>query len=106
MTPEQNNQPEDAARFDDDLALHCEGKMTLENIVDATGEFEHLNELVMLHIRKCGGFSGTDAYLKTVTPILDLLEVEIRVKYAPGITRARMKQIIHEWIDEEIQQLR
>ncbi|HRY74671.1 MAG TPA: hypothetical protein P5217_00125 [Methanoregulaceae archaeon] len=105
MTIEKNGSPNDAGSPDDDLAQHCEGKLTLENIVDSTGEFEHLNELVVLHIRKCGGFSGTDAYLAAVTPILDLLEVEIRVKYSPGMSRARMKQIIHEWIDEEIANL-
>ena len=32
--------------------------LTLEQIVDLTGEFEHLNELVMIHINNSGGFSS------------------------------------------------
>jgi len=105
MASDENDVPEDDGNPDDDLAVSCGGKLSLEKIVDSTGEFEHLNELVVLRIRKCGGFSGAESYLKEVTPILDLLEVEIRVKYSPGITRARMKKIIHEWIDEEIRHL-
>lgn len=106
MTPEQDGSPEKCGSPDDDLATFCRGKMTLESIVDSTGEFEHLNELVMLHVRRCGGFTDEGAYLKTVTPLLDLLEVEIRVKYSPGMTRTRMKKVIGEWIDQEIAELR
>jgi hypothetical protein len=80
--------------------------MTLEAIIDATGEFEHLNDLVMLHIEKSGGFKGTADYFRVVTPILDLLEVEIRVRYVPGITKKQMKLIIQDWIDKEIAGLR
>ena len=32
----------------------------------------------MLHIESAGGFAGADAYFRTVQPLLDLLEVEIR----------------------------
>lgn len=32
--------------------------MTLEQIIDMTGEFVHLNELIMLHIESAGGFAG------------------------------------------------
>ena len=106
MNPDDPDPPEKPDNPDDDLVTHCAGKMTLESIIDSTGEFEHLNELVMLHIGKCGGYTGPDHYLKTVTPILDLLEVEIRVRYTTGITRARMKQVIHDWIDQEIAGLR
>ena len=102
MTPDENGSPENDGAPDDDLAMSCGGKMTLENIVDSTGEFEHLNRLVMLTIEQCGGFTDTGSYLKTVTPILDLLEVEIRVKYTSGMTRTRMKNIISEWIEQEI----
>ena len=52
--------------------------MTLEQIIDMTGEFVHLNELIMLYIESAGGFAGADAYFRTVQPLLDLLEVEIR----------------------------
>ena len=76
--------------------------MTLEEIVDASGEFEHLNELVMLHIERSGGMKSPDDYLNLVTPLLDLLESEIRVRYMPGITKQQMKLIIQDWIDKEI----
>jgi len=39
--------------------------MTLENIIDRTGELEHLNELVMLQLNKAGGFTCTESYFST-----------------------------------------
>lgn len=87
---------------DEDLFISCSGKMTLESIIDSTGEFEHLNELMRLSLDKFGGFKGTDEYFKTVTPILDLLEVEIRVRYRSGMTIKQMKLVIQDWIDKEI----
>jgi len=80
--------------------------MNLEQIVDIAGEFEHLNELVMIHLRRTGGFTGKDAYFRTVQPILDLLEVEIRVRFRPGMTRQEMKLVIQDWIDQEIKEIR
>ena len=82
------------------------GGMTLEAIVDATGEFEHLNELVILSIKKSGGLNSTRDYFETVTPILDLLEVEIRVRSVRGITQQQMKLVIQDWIDKEIAEIR
>src|SRR5512137_1129523 len=76
--------------------------MTLEAIVDLTGEMEHLNELVLLHIEKEGGFTTPDAYFAMVQPVLDLLEFEIRVRSYPGMTQKEMKLVIQDWIDEEI----
>ncbi len=80
--------------------------MNLEDIIDLTGEMEHLNELVMLRLKKEGGFTGTRDYFATVHPILDLLEVEIRIRYRPGMNRDEMKGFIRDWIDCEIQALR
>jgi hypothetical protein len=76
--------------------------ITLESIIDLTGEMEHLNELVMLNLDKGGGFSCPSAYFSTVQPILDLLEGEIRTHYRMGMTRHDMKIIIQDWIDAEI----
>jgi hypothetical protein len=76
--------------------------MTLETIIDLTGELEHLNELVMLHLEKEGGFTTPASYFVAVQPILDLLEFEIRFRYCPGMTRTAMKLLIQDWIDEEI----
>lgn len=80
--------------------------MTLETIIDLTGELEHLNELVMLHLENVGGFTSPSSYFATVQPILDLLEYEIRIRYCAGMTRQDMKLVIQDWIDEEIAELR
>jgi hypothetical protein len=79
--------------------------MTLEQIVDVTGEFGHLNELVVVHINKNRGFSSPEAYFKIVQPILDQLAVEIRIRYRPGMNKQEMKCIVQDWIDKEIAQL-
>lgn len=76
--------------------------MTLESLIDLTGEMEHLNELVMLHLDKGGGFTCTAAYFSTVQPILDMLEVEIRMRYRSGMTKNEIQLIIRDWIDQEI----
>jgi hypothetical protein len=76
--------------------------MTLETIIDLTGELEHLNELVMHHLEKEGGFTSPQSYFAAVQPILDLLEFEIRFRYCPGMTRQDMKLLVQDWIDEEI----
>jgi hypothetical protein len=80
--------------------------MTLEQIIDITGEFTHLHELVMLHIERSGGFAGPDAYFKTVQPLLDLLEVEIRVRCRQSMTQQQMKLVVQDWIDQEIRECR
>ena len=82
------------------------GRLTLEQVVEMTGEFEHLNELVLLRLERSGGFTGTEAYFKTVHPILDMLEIEIRVKCTHDTTASRMKCIVREWIDREISELK
>jgi hypothetical protein len=56
----------------------------------------------MINLEKAGGFTSTEDYLVLVAPILDLLEVEIRVRYRPGMTVQQMKLIVQDWIDAEI----
>jgi hypothetical protein len=80
--------------------------LTLEQIVDLTGEFEHLNELVMIHINNSGGFSSPDAYFRIVRPVLDKLEAEIRIRLQPGMSAATLKLVIQDWIDTEIAALK
>ncbi|MDD1698757.1 MAG: hypothetical protein LUQ36_10360 [Methanoregula sp.] len=80
--------------------------MTLENIIDRTGELEHLNELVMLQLSKAGGFTSTESYFSLVQPLLDLLEVEIRLRYYHGMTEQEMKLLVQDWIDQEIAEVR
>jgi hypothetical protein len=84
----------------------CSSGLTLESVIDLTGEFEHLNELVALHLEKGGGFTCPSAYFVAVQPVLDLLEVELRLKCRSGMTRQEMKLVVQDWIDEEIRALR
>ena len=79
---------------------------TLERIIDLTDEMAHLNQLILLHLEKCGGFTTPEAYLTVVQPVLDLLEVEIGVRYHPGMTTTEMKLVVQDWIDSEIAELR
>jgi hypothetical protein len=97
--PEQPSDP--SGGFDTDLPV----SMTLEHLIELTGEMEHLNELVLLSLEKEGGFTCTEAYFATVQPILDLLEVEIRVRYRAGMSTNEMKLIVQDWIDSEIREL-
>ena len=76
--------------------------ITLEALVTMTGEMEHLNDLVLLHVAHSGGFTGTASYFAIVTPVLDLLEKEIRIRYYDGISKDHLKHIIQVWIDKEI----
>ena len=98
----KNDTPESEDVF---LSEVTEG-MTLENIIDRTGELEHLNELVMLQLKKAGGFTCTESYFSTMQPILDLLEVEIRIRYHHGMNNQEMKLLVQNWIDEEIAELK
>ena len=76
--------------------------MTLENIIDLTGELEHLNELIVLHLDKAGGFTSTETYFSTVQPVLDLLEVEIKIRYRSEMTMQELKLLVQDWVDKEI----
>jgi hypothetical protein len=87
-------------------ADHPVFRMTLEEIIDASGEFEHLNELVVLHINRSGGLKNPDDYFTVVTPILDVLERKIRMCSVQGITQQQMKLIIQDWIDMEIAEIK
>ena len=87
---------------DDDLSPGISSRMTLEDIIDLTGELEHLNELVLLHIGKDGGITGPESYFCKVQPILDLLEIEIRIRYRAGMSCQDLKLIVQDWIDKEI----
>jgi serine/threonine-protein kinase RIO1 len=80
--------------------------MTLEGIIDLTDELAHLNELVLLHVESAGGFTCPSSYFTIVTPLLDMLEVEIRFRYRAGMSKDQMKLIVQDWIDKEIADLK
>jgi len=102
--------PDDSCEPGSDTGLTDEtfitAGLTLENIIDLTEEFEHLNELVILQIEKEGGITCPESYFNVVHPILDLLEVEIRIRYHSGMGKQEMKLLIQDWIDEEIAALK
>jgi hypothetical protein len=97
-----DSQKNDAPLPEDGFMTMVPVGMTLENIIDRTGELEHLNELVMLQLNKAGGFTSTESYFSLVQPLLDLLEVEIRLRYYHGMTDQEMKLLVQDWIDKEI----
>jgi hypothetical protein len=103
--PDDCRQPVEPQGSPDGFKTEIPVNMTLETIIDQTGEMEHLNELVLLSLDQAGGFTSTETYFSTVQPILDLLEVEIRVRYRPGMSKNEMKLIIQDWIDTEIREL-
>jgi hypothetical protein len=106
--PEQNidKDPGEILVPDDGSGSRNLSCMTLESIIDFTGELEHLNELVVLQLERNGGFTTTESYFSIVQPILDLLEVELRVRCSSGMTQQQVKLIVQDWIDEEIANLR
>jgi hypothetical protein len=79
--------------------------MTLESIIALTDELIHLNELVMLHVERSGGFTCQASYFTIVTPVLDMLEGEIRFRYRAGMSKDQIKLIVQDWIDKEIAEL-
>jgi hypothetical protein len=99
-------QKDDAPIPEDGFLAMVPVGMTLEDIIDRTGELEHLNELVMLRLEKSGGFTCTESYFSLVQPILDLLEVEIRLRYYHGMNYQEMKLLVQDWIDLEIAETR
>jgi len=110
--PDQNrindcdSQKNDAPIPEDGFLTMVPVGITLENIIDRTGELEHLNELVMIQLDKSGGFTCTESYFSVVQPILDLLEVEIRLRYYHGMNYQEMKLLVQDWIDKEIAELK
>jgi len=101
--------PQDSCATDtpaDPFACEVPTGMTLEGIIALTDELAHLNELVTLHVEKAGGFTCQASYFTIVTPVLDMLEVEIRFRYRSGMSRDQMKLIVQDWIDKEIAELR
>ena len=101
-----DSQKNDAPPMEEGFLTMVPVGMTLENIIDRTGELEHLNELVMLQLNKAGGFTCTESYFSLVQPLLDLLEVEIRLRYYHGMTDQEMKLLVQDWIDKEIAEVR
>ena len=102
---DENKDPvpdQDAVKSPEKNGAEVPVRMTLEQIIDLTGELEHLNELILLHFRKCGGFTSTESYFITVQPILDMLEGEIRFRYCSGMTTQQITLIVQDWIDKEI----
>jgi len=102
--PDDTREPVPDKPASEELAIPA--GLTLENIIDLCEEFEHLNELIMLQMEKEGGFTSPDSYFNAVHPVLDLLEVEIRIRYRTGMGKQEMKLLIQDWIDQEISCLR
>lgn len=95
MPEEANEQPQEKT-----------SGVSLEQVIDLTGEMEHLNNLVLCHLEKDGGFTNHGDYHEIVQPVLDRLEVAIQTRYRPGMNTQDVKLIVCDWIDNEIAHLR
>jgi hypothetical protein len=105
----RENMPQDPCAPDshtDPFTGEVPAGMTLEGIIGLTDELGHLNELVVLHLEQAGGFTSPASYFTIVTPVLDMLEVEIRLRYRAGMSRDQVKLIVQDWIDKEIAELK
>ena len=76
--------------------------LTLQDLIEGTGELEHLNILVLKHLEDVGGFNGKDEYFTLVHPLLDALEKHLRERLSPDMSLEEVKQIIHDWIEAEL----
>jgi len=99
---QEKNQDHSDISGSDEFRSDVPAGMTLESIIDMTGEMKHLYELVMLHVEKSGGVTGPASYFTLVSPILDMLEEEIRFRYHEGMSKDQMKLVIRDWINKEI----
>ena len=75
--------------------------LTLQALVEGTGELEHLNTLVLRHLEQAG-WTGTDNYFTLVRPLLDEMERDLRERLSPDMSPEEVKQIIHDWIEAEL----
>lgn len=99
--PKKNQDPSDISGSDE-FRSDVPAGLTLESIIDMTGEMKHLHELVMLHVEKSGGVTCPASYFTLVSPILDMLEEEIRFRYHEGMSKDQMKLVVRDWINKEI----
>ena len=76
--------------------------LTLQDLIEGTGELEHLNTLVLRHLEEEGGFSGKEEYFTLVHPLLDELELHLRERLSPDMSIEEVKQIIHDWIEAKL----
>jgi hypothetical protein len=110
--PEQNSDDDcdnpgtNAGMAEDSVSPVVLPRMTLETLIDLTGQLEHLNEMVILRLEKAGGFTSTESYFSIVQPILDMLEIEIRIRYHAGMTCQELTLIVQDWIDREIREMK
>jgi hypothetical protein len=93
-----------AIHFDEDL-LELPVPMMLERMIEVTGEFQHLVELIDIHIGINSDNSGISGFHEIVQPVLTGLDHEIRNRFRPGMEFTVMRLIVQDWIDAEIRRL-
>jgi hypothetical protein len=77
--------------------------MMLERMIDITGEFYHLGDLIA--IKKKMSRSKSHSFQEIVMPVLAGLDEEIRKRFHPDMDSIEMRLIVQDWIDKEIRRL-
>jgi len=80
--------------------------MMIERVIDLTGEFHHLVELIDLRLGGAGCDINSPAFYRIVTSILTELDREIRTRVHPGMDFTEMRLLVQDWIDADIRRVR
>ena len=102
MRDHHNESVHPAIQFDENL-MEPPVSMMLERMIDMTGEFYHLVELI--EIMKKRNNSGACSFHEIVLPVLIGLDREIKYQFHPGMEFIEMRLIVQDWIDAEIRRL-
>ena len=77
----------------------CSGK-NIEEILEMTGETEHLAELIRYLSKQRKGVSANWIMENIIHPVLDELESYISSHVSGEMTVTALKSLIHVWIEE------
>jgi hypothetical protein len=85
-------------------------KLQLGQILDLTGEFDHIDDLIDAEIQRRGGIAeGEEAYDEVAFPIFEALEDHIRSEFGvikgSDLRGPRMKEVVHSWIEERLAEI-
>jgi hypothetical protein len=82
--------------------------ITLESVLEQTDELDHLYELIekrraQVTIDEAEPHLIEEEILKfVIEPVLTALENHLRVYLVPGMQYAETKNLVHAWIDEQM----
>ncbi|NYT06189.1 MAG: hypothetical protein GKC04_07465 [Methanomicrobiales archaeon] len=92
-------------------AMPTHWAMTLETVIEKTGELDHLFALVERRCRAAGVVAASpDASAaaiveEVINPLLAELECHLRGRLSPAMAEGEVKALIAAWIDDRIAEL-